>query len=326
MLTAPDGLAAFELAAIHAPDLLVTDIAMPGIDGIELTKRFRALEGTRMAPVLVLTTFGGIGDKLAGFDAGAVDYIHKPFEPAELRARVRSQLALRSLALQLLETEKLAALGTLSAGLAHEIRNPANGIVNAVGPLRTLLPPEAIAPDTPAAQLLDVIEHCSRQVASLSRELLGFKRGVELKRQPVEVETLLRRVKSTIRHALSGIEVRERLDYRGPIRCAEPLLAQVLTNLLENGAHAAGKGGWVELKTSLEAQRVIIELSDSGPGVSDELRERIFEPFFTTKPAGKGTGLGLSTARDIVLRHGGSLDVRHASGHTIFRLEMPLES
>ncbi|MBN9166751.1 MAG: GHKL domain-containing protein, partial [Myxococcales bacterium] len=128
------------------------------------------------------------------------------------------------------------------------------------------------------------------------------------------------------RHALSGIEVRERLDYRGPIRCAEPLLAQVLTNLLENGAHAAGKGGWVELKTSLEAQRVIIELSDSGPGVSDELRERIFEPFFTTKPAGKGTGLGLSTARDIVLRHGGSLDVRHASGHTIFRLEMPLES
>ncbi len=326
VLTAPDGLAAFELAAIHAPDLLVTDIAMPGIDGIELTKRFRALEGTRMAPVLVLTTFGGIGDKLAGFDAGAVDYVHKPFEPAELRARVRSQLALRSLALQLLETEKLAALGTLSAGLAHEIRNPANGIVNAVGPLRALLPPEAITPDTPAAQLLDVIEHCSRQVGSLSRELLGFKRGVELKRQPVEVETLLRRVKSTIRHALSGIEVREHLDYRGPIRCAEPLLAQVLTNLLENGAHAAGKGGWVELRTSLEAQRVVIELSDSGPGVSDELRERIFEPFFTTKPAGKGTGLGLSTARDIVLRHGGSLDVRRASGRTIFRLEMPLES
>ncbi|MBX3209180.1 MAG: response regulator [Labilithrix sp.] len=326
VLAAPDGLAALELAMIHAPDLLVTDIAMPGIDGIELTKRFRALPRTRMAPVLMLTTFGGVGDKLAGFDAGAIDYVHKPFEPVELRARVRSQLALRALALQLLETEKLAALGTLSAGLAHEIRNPANGIVNAVGPLRALLPPEAIAPETPAAQLLDVIEHCSRLVASLSRELLGFKRGVEVKRKPVEIETMLRRVKATIRHALEGIDVRERLEFRGTIHCAEPLVAQVLTNLIENGAHAAGKGGWVEVHTAVEDQRVVIELTDSGPGVPDELKERIFEPFFTTKPAGKGTGLGLSTARDIILRHGGNLDVRHASGRTVFRLEMPLES
>ncbi|MBX3262456.1 MAG: response regulator [Labilithrix sp.] len=324
VLAAPDGLAALELAMVHAPDLLVTDIAMPGIDGIELTRRFRALPRTRMAPVLVLTTFGGVDDKLAGFDAGAIDYVHKPFEPAELRARVRSQLALRALALQLLETEKLAALGTLSAGLAHEIRNPANGIINAVGPLRALLPPAAIAPDTPAAQLLDVVEHCSRQVASLSRELLGFKRGVEPKRKPVEIETLLRRVKSTIRHVLEGIVVRERLDYRGTLYCAEPLLAQVLTNLLENGAHAAGRGGWVEIHTGLEDDRVVIELTDSGPGVPEELRERIFEPFFTTKPAGKGTGLGLSTARDIILRHGGNLELRRAADRAVFHLEMPL--
>jgi signal transduction histidine kinase len=103
-------------------------------------------------------------------------------------------------------------------------------------------------------------------------------------------------------------------------------MAQVLTNLLENGAHAAGKGGWVEIRTGIDEQRVIIELSDSGPGVPAELRERIFDPFFTTKPAGKGTGLGLSTARDIVLRHGGRLDVRSTSGRTVFRIEMPLDS
>jgi signal transduction histidine kinase len=326
VLTAADGVAALELARIHSPDLLVTDIAMPGLDGIELTRQFRALQRNRVAPVLVLTTFGRVGDKLTGFDAGAVDYIHKPFAPAELHARIRSQLALRTLALQLLETEKLAALGTLSAGLAHEIRNPANGIINAVGPLRTLLPPEAIAPETPAAQLLDVIEHCSRQIASLSRELLGFKRGAGLEREAVPIETLLRRVKSTIRHALEGIELREHLGYRGPLRCVEPLIAQVLTNLLENGAYAAGNGGWIELRTGLDEQRVVIELSDSGPGVPDELRERIFDPFFTTKPAGKGTGLGLSTARDIVLRHGGRLDVRRALDRTVFRLELPLES
>jgi signal transduction histidine kinase len=323
VLTAPDGKTALELAAIHGPDLLVTDIAMPGIDGIELTRRFRELPQNRVAPVLVLTTFGGVGDKLAGFAAGAVDYIQKPFEPAELHARVRSQLALRALALQLLETEKLAALGTLSAGLAHEMRNPANGIINAVGPLREVLPPEAIAKDTAAAQLLDVIEHCSKQVSSLSRELLGFKRGVALQFRNVPIDGLLRRVKSTLHHALGNIELRERLDYVGPISCAEPLLAQVLTNLVENGAHAAGAGGWVELRSGASDKHIFLEFTDSGPGVPRELRERIFEPFFTTKPAGAGTGLGLSTARDIVLRHGGSLDVRTSGGRTVFHLELP---
>lgn len=324
VVAAPDGLSALALAKDHSPDLLVTDIQMPGIDGIELTKRFRALPNNRMAPVLVLTTFGGIEDKLAGFDAGAIDHIHKPFEPEELRARVRSQLAIRSLALQLLETEKLAALGTLSAGLAHEIRNPVNGIVNAVGPLRELLPPEVIEPGTPTAELLDVIEHCSNQVGALSRELLGFKRGVEVKRAGIPLDTLLRRVKTTMQHTLEGVQLREQLEYKGPIRCAEPLFAQVLTNLLENGAHAAGRGGWVEIKSHLEEERVVLEVTDSGPGVPEDLRERIFEPFFTTKPAGAGTGLGLSTSRDIALRHGGTLDVRRAAYGSVFRLTMPL--
>lgn len=326
VIAAPDGLSAMELARAQSPDLLVTDVQMPGMDGIELTKRFRALPNNRMAPVLILTTFGSVEDKLAGFDAGAIDYIHKPFEPDELRARVRSQLAIRSLALQLVETEKLAALGTLSAGLAHEIRNPANGIVNAVEPLRELLPAEALEPGSPTAELLDVIEHCAKQVGALSRELLGFKRGVELKRAGVPLDTLLRRVKTTMQHTLEGIQLREHLDYKGPIRCAEPLFAQVLTNLIENGAHAAGRGGWVEIRSGLEEQRVVLEVTDSGPGVPEDLRERIFEPFFTTKPAGAGTGLGLSTARDIALRHGGTLDVRRASRGSVFRLTIPLET
>jgi signal transduction histidine kinase len=330
VITAPDGVSALALAKDHSPDLLITDVQMPGMDGIELTKRFRALPNNRMAPVLILTTFGAVEDKLAGFDAGAIDHIAKPFEPEELRARVRSQLAIRGLALQLLETEKLAALGTLSAGLAHEIRNPANGIVNAVAPLRELLPPEALEPGSPTAELLDVIEHCSNQVGALSRELLGFKRGVELKRAGIPLEALLRRVKTTMQHTLDGVQLREDLQYTGPIRCAEPLFAQVLTNLIENGAHAAGRGGWVEIRSGLEEQRVVLEVTDSGPGVPEELRERIFEPFFTTKPAGAGTGLGLSTARDIALRHGGTLDVRRGgrdgSMRSTFRLTMPLES
>ena len=332
VIAAPNGAVALEIAMKQAPDLLITDIAMPEMDGIELTRRFRALPSNRLSPVLVLTTFGAARDKLEGFDAGAVDYIQKPFEPMELRARIRSQLTIRSLALQLLETEKLAALGTLSAGLAHEIRNPANGIINAVAPLREVLPPEVLEPGSPAAQLLDIIEQCSKQVAAMSRQLLGFKRNVEPKRQDVPLDRLIARVCTTTRPSLKGVELREALDYKGPIHCAEPLLAQVITNLVQNGAHAAGRGGWVEVRTGLDDQKVIVEVRDSGPGVPDELRERIFEPFFTTKPAGSGTGLGLSTARDIVLRHGGTLDVRRAAGaedgstRSVFRIEIPLIS
>ena len=137
---------------------------------------------------------------------------------------------------------------------------------------------------------------------------------------------LVARVLTTARATLEGIELRQSLEYKGPLHCAEPLISQVLTNLVQNGGHAAGIGGWVEVRTGLDDQRVVVEVLDSGPGVPDELRERIFEPFFTTKPAGVGTGLGLSTARDIVLRHGGSLDVRSLAGRTVFRIEIPLIS
>ena len=162
----------------------------------------------------------------------------------------------------------------------------------------------------------------------MSRQLLGFKRNVEPKRQPVPLDRLVQRVCRTARPSLEGVELREVLEYRGLIHCAEPLIAQVLTNLVHNGAQAAGRGGWVEIRSGVDDAKVVVEVRDSGPGVPDELKERIFEPFFTTKPAGSGTGLGLSTARDIVLRHGGSLDVRAGDGtaRSVFRMEIPLIS
>jgi signal transduction histidine kinase len=326
VIAAKDGFDALRLAELHRPDILVTDVAMPGMDGIELTRRFLDQNGGRVAPVLVLTAFGEIRDRLAGFEAGAVDYIVKPFEPAELKARVRSQLALRALAMKLLETERLAALGRLSAGLAHEMRNPANGIVNAVEPLREALPPELLDPEGAVAQLLDVVDRCSKQIAMLSRHLLGFRRGAELERRPVAIDALLTRVRATASGSLEGIELRERFEYTGPVPCAEPLLQQAFANLLDNAAQAAGRGGWIELRTVKEETKVVVEIRDSGSGIPAEFRDRIFEPFFTTKPPGSGTGLGLATAREIVTRHGGTLALGDAGGPTVFRVEMPLES
>jgi signal transduction histidine kinase len=322
VIVALDGLAALDLARQHSPHLLITDVEMPGMDGIELTRRFRDLVGNKLAPVLILSALADPGDRLAGLDAGAVDYVVKPFDPRELKARVRSQLRMRDLALRLHRAEQLAALGTLSSGLAHELRNPANGIVNAVAPLRELLPADLLTDDAPVGQLLEVLEGCAEQIAFLSRQLLGFRRGGDLELRTIGLDEIVERSLTLARPALRGVELRERLAAT-PIRCAPPLLVQVMTNLVENAGHAAGTGGWIEIASHTRNGRVVVEVADSGPGVPAELRERVFEPFFTTKPPGVGTGLGLPLSRDIVHRHGGVLEIRERDGRTIFAVELP---
>ncbi|HEY2747729.1 MAG TPA: ATP-binding protein, partial [Polyangia bacterium] len=326
VILAGDGLTALRMAQQHMPDLLVSDVGMPGMDGLELTRRFRELPGNRLAPVVLLTAFANLNDRLQGFGAGAIDYVIKPFEPAELMARVHSQLELRSLALRLHQSEKLAALGTLSAGLAHEMRNPANAIVNAIDPLAELLPSELRQEDHPVAQLVGVLKECATQIALLSRQLLGFRRPGELEYQRTTVAEVIARAHALTSQLFKSVELRQAIDYKGPLDCAAPLLTQVLSNLLENGAQAAGTGGWVKLAARAEDERLVLEVSDSGSGVPIELRERIFEPFFTTKPPGSGTGLGLTMARQIVERHAGILDVRDAGVGTLFHIEVPLQA
>jgi signal transduction histidine kinase len=323
VIVALDGLAALELAQKHRPHLLVTDVEMPGMDGIELTRRFRESTGEQLAPVLILSALADLGDRVGGLEAGATDYIVKPFDPRELRARVRAQLGMRDIAVRLHRAEQLSALGTLSSGLAHELRNPANAIVNAVGPLKRLLPPELSDPESPVGQLVDVLASCAEQVAFLSRQLLSFRRGGDLELREVPLGDVVQRAITLAGPALREVSIRERITVVGSVRCAPPLLVQVLTNLFENAAHAAGAGGWVEIAGTQDNGKVTVEIADSGPGVPLELRDRIFEPFFTTKPPGHGTGLGLPLARDIMHRHGGVLEVREREHRSVFVLELP---
>lgn len=324
VLLAPDGERALELAAEHAPDVLVTDLEMPGMSGLELTEKFRALPGNRLAPALLLTAHGDLARRLDAFQAGAIDYVTKPFAPTELAARVQAHLALRDLALQLHNSEKLASLGLMLAGMAHELRNPANGLINALQPLRRLLPPGTLAEGTPAANLFEVLETCAEQVGTLARNLLNIDGGAEFSVEEIEAPVLVERARRLVESAFDGVELRTSRAYQGPVSCAAVLMIQVLANLLENAAHAAGPGGWVSLQTWVEDERWMIEVSDSGPGVPGKDRERIFEPFFTTKPPGQGTGLGLTNVRRIVQRHGGTVEVRDATHGSVFHVEIPL--
>ncbi len=323
-----DGAAALEAAKEHLPHLLVTDVQMPGMNGIELAQRFRAVTNDRIAPVIIMSAIGDLGTRVKGLEAGAVDYVVKPFDPRELRARVRSQFRMRDLALRLHQAEQLSALGTLSAGLAHELRNPANGIINAIRPLTKLLPPELSSKQSPVGQLLDVASGCAEQIAFLSRQLLNFRSNGELELRQLTVAELIKRAVTLTQQALPDLEVRVRLGYEGPVRCAPQLMMQVLTNLLDNAAHAAvdsgEPGGWIEVVSHTDDQWVSIEVSDSGKGVPVDLRERVFEPFFTTKPPGVGTGLGLPLARDIVHRHGGRLEIRDRGAQCVVAIDLPV--
>jgi signal transduction histidine kinase len=337
VVIAHDGATALELVARHQPQMLITDVDMPGINGIELSRRFRELTGDKLAPIIVLSAMLDLGTRMAGLEAGAVDYVTKPFDPLELRARIRSQFRMRDLAVRLQRAEQLSAMGILTAGLAHELRNPANGIVNAVGPLVELLPRDVVQADTAVGQLLEVLVSCAEQIGFLSRQLLGFRKGVvELDLRWVPVRELIQR---TVALTHPGeIEIRVDVTCDGSVKCAPPLVTQALTNLLENAIHAAGAAGaagthgaagaargrgWVQVRASASDGRLSIDLSDSGGGVPIELRDRVFEPFFTTKPTGIGTGLGLPLARDIVHRHGGLLEIRERGAQTCFVIELP---
>jgi len=323
VLAAPNGKAALEIAREQLPDILVTDLEMPEMNGIELTREFLALKGTTLAPVLIVSAHAGLAERLAGFEAGAVDYVLKPFSADELLARIRNQLAIRKLALRLHESQKLAAMGMLSAGLAHEMRNPANALVNALKPLLDLLPPEERQPESAGALLAEVALEAANQIRERSKNILDYSRAEQVRKRPENIRPLIARAKRTLSAALAGVEVREDIRLDEPVDCAAPLIEQILVNLIDNCAYAAGVGGWIEISARREDKLAVIEVSDSGPGVPAHIQERIFDPFFTTKPVGEGSGLGLTISRRIALNHGGELRVVRRGHGTVFRLELP---
>jgi two-component system, NtrC family, sensor kinase len=260
---------------------------------------------------------------------------------------------------QLLQSEKMASIGQLAAGVAHEINNPIGFVSSNLGSLRSYIEPvfslltllKNLPPATLPAELsaelervdaavdLDFVQEDLPQLLSESEEglsrvkkivqdLKDFSRVDHADWQDADLNAGL---ESTLNVVMNEVkykaEVRKHYGELPPVRCIAAQLNQVFMNLIVNAAHAIPERGTITLASRTENDWVCIEVADTGTGMTEEVKRRIFEPFFTTKPVGKGTGLGLSLSFSIVQKHGGRIEVDSEPGvGTRFRIWIPVHA
>jgi two-component system, NtrC family, sensor kinase len=238
---------------------------------------------------------------------------------------------------QLVTSARLAAVGELAAGIAHEINNPLAFVRANLSQLEEIwkeLRP-LLADPARAQRLRDVdalveesIEGVDR-AAEIVRSVRSFTHVGSASREPTELRPLLEDVLHVASAQLrSRVDVLREFDAALPrVVCAPQQLRQVFLNLIVNAAQAVDAGGHLLVATRREGDHVIVSVADDGCGIPPELIDRIFDPFFTTKPVGVGTGLGLGIAHQIVSSHGGEIQVESAPGSgTVFRVRLPIAS
>jgi len=320
----PDSTEAVRAMVADPPDLIVSDIMMPGLDGIALARRIRAARETAEVPVLLLSAREEVDAKLAGFEAGADDYVHKPFDMQELHARIELHLRLRAQARQLREaleqlkkaettlvqSEKMVALGRMIAGVAHEMNNPIHFLRGNLALLRKRLALDGAGP------LLADIDESVERITAITRQLLLFGRK-QSSDSSVSVrlsEVVPLAVKMIAPHTPKGVRIVQQVD--GEVVRANPQdLFQVILNIVHNAVQAVDpQSGEVRIAAVSRGDRVELSVIDNGCGISKENLSRIFDPFFTTKPPGSGTGLGLSIVQELVAAQQGTVRVESELG------------
>ena len=227
---------------------------------------------------------------------------------------------------ELLRSEKLASVGELAAGVAHEINN----IIMVILGFADLLLRQT-SPDHSSTQDLKVIEREAKRGRDIVQRLLRFARPQPLKLARTELESILGNTISLLSHQIRKGGVQVKTDYDpgvSSIVCDRGQLEMVFTNIALNAVQVLGEGGILKIKTRAKgAGRVEVVISDNGPGIRPEHMGKIFDPFFTTKEPGQGTGLGLSVAYRIVHEHGGTIRAQSRPGEgTSFLIELPIGS
>ena len=321
--TAENGRAALELAIELRPQVIVSDVSMPEMGGLELTRRIRADERTRAIPIILVTAHRNPASVLDGFAAGADDYVGKPFHGRELLARVEVHVRVRQLVREMAHRERLATLGVVAASVAHQVRNPLTVLMSGLPAMATRLR-DKVDPGT--REMLVVMQDCAQRIERMTDDLLDLSR-VDREEQGVfrPGEGLAAAARLASAGAPTSVTVHTDIDERAELRGRAGDMNHVFLNLADNAARAVGDHGTVHIHGQARSGDYVVRVEDSGAGVPPAMRGRIFDPFFTTREAGQGTGLGLSIAKQIVEQHGGSLEVGASEtlGGACFTVTLP---
>ncbi|HLU49012.1 MAG TPA: response regulator [Planctomycetota bacterium] len=336
--TANDGAEGLEKARALQPDVVLLDWMMPGLDGLEVCRALKQDPETRGIMIILVTGRGSVANRVEGFDAGADDFIPKPFHHPELLARIRSALRIKELTdsleernrqllrsqAELVRQEKMATIGLLASGIAHEFNNIMAGISGYAQLARSN--PQLVP------QLIEVTLSQALRAHELTRSLSTYHRPQDGPAS-TDVERALENTLCLVRKRVEEKGIDLRVDVspdtpRAAIRTGQ--LQEVVLNLVINAVHATPARGTIRITAKAAAEGgVAIDVSDTGAGIAPENIDRIFDPFFTTKGAlggGRehGTGLGLSVVYNLLQSRGGSISVESEVGRgTTFHVLLP---
>lgn len=317
-------------------DLIITDFVMPGMDGLELCRHVRDTLDRQDLPIIMITAAGEYSVVIESLKSGADDCLTKPFSREELLARIRNHIRMihfhqkiYSIQQQLIQSAKMASLGEMSAGMAHELSNPLGIIKFSIAEARELLE------DGEEAELPAILDRINRHV-DRSTNIINHLRtyGHDARQQEKENCAIRGIIENSLQFfseqlMLRGIDLElEPAESLPPVLCIALQIEQVLVNLVSN-ARDAFEEETPEKQIRLRAHEmsgfVVVEIQDNGRGIPEKILKDIFNPFFTTKAPGQGTGLGLSISYGIVKEHGGKLEVESKIGEgTTVRVSLPV--
>ena len=368
----------------QTPDLILVDVLLGQDNGFDLFRKIRGLPGGKDITMLFLSGLGEVDNTVTGLNLGASDFILKPYDLREISARIALQLRLRShekllqaqneelqkayeqlraAQAQAIQAEKMATIGRLSAGIAHEMSTPLSFIISNLKMLveylrdleqvlesyhglavdcaggteagKTTAAAKSVLElcerlDLPAVrkELKDLSKDClegSEMIAKIANDLREFSRDEYEDRVPSDLNSLIEKALNLLRNETGErIHVERDFGTLPAYACIPSRMTQLFLILLVNAVQAIEKEGVVKVKTQATPQHIVITMTDNGCGIKESELVHIFEPFFTTKPAEKGTGLGLSIAQKIVAFHNGTIVAKSEVGKgSVFTMTFP---
>jgi two-component system NtrC family sensor kinase len=241
----------------------------------------------------------------------------------DLKERLDMERMLRRTQEQLLQSEKLAAMGRLTSQIAHELNNPLYGIMNTLELLKT-----EVSPQSRRRKVLEMALSETVRLSELLRKMLSFSKPDQEERQAVDLNTVLDEILLLHEKQLQENDIKIKSSFAKtlpPISASKNQLRQVFLNLVANARDAMPRGGTLNVTTAADSENIIIEIADEGIGIKEEYLKRIFDSFFTTKDSVKGVGLGLSVCYGFIKDHGGDIQVKSkVDSGTTFTITFPI--